>query len=220
VDQLVFGECRFDPEARELRRGSHRVDLSARTLDLLAILLEARPRALSRAELHDRLWPDTYVSETSLPHLVGELRKALGDDPREPRYVRTIHRFGYAFCGEAREDGRDDVPSPSGARLRHGRYEVALLDGENIIGRDPEAVVTVTSDRASRRHARIVVGDGRSVLEDLGSKNGTLLNGQPVDGSAPLHDGDEILIGRQAFVYCAAPSADTTRTDETGTVTR
>jgi DNA-binding winged helix-turn-helix (wHTH) protein len=213
---VVFGECRFDPEARELRRGDRRVELSARAVELLLALLGARPRALPRAELHDRLWPDAYVSETSLPHLVAELRKALGDDPREPRYVRTIHRFGYAFCGEAREDGRSDVRPPSGARLRHGRYEVALLEGENIIGRDPEAVVTVTSDRASRRHARIVIGDGHAVLEDLGSKNGTLLNGQPLDSSVPLHDGDEILIGRQAFVYCAAPSADTTRTDKTG----
>jgi DNA-binding winged helix-turn-helix (wHTH) protein len=61
------------------------------------------------------------VSETSLPHLVTELRKALGDDPREPRYVRTIHRFGYAFCGEAREaGGRGEVRVMSGALLRHG----------------------------------------------------------------------------------------------------
>jgi DNA-binding winged helix-turn-helix (wHTH) protein len=208
----------FDPEARELRRGDRRVELSARTVELLLALLEAAPRALSRAELHDRLWPETYVSQTSLPHLVTELRKALGDDPREPRYVRTIHRFGYAFCGEARHAGkRGELRVVSGALLRHGGYEVALLDGENLIGRDPEAVVTVISDRASRRHARIVMDDGSAVLEDLGSKNGTLLNGQPVDGSMPLHDGDEILIGRQAFVYGAAPSADTTRTDKTGT---
>jgi DNA-binding winged helix-turn-helix (wHTH) protein len=214
---VVFGECMFDPEARELRRDDRRIELSARTVELLLALLDARPRALSRAELHDRLWPETYVSETSLPHLVGELRKALGDDPREPRYVRTIHRFGYAFCGEARLAGdRDQVRVVSGALLRHGRYEVALLEGENIIGRDPEAVVTVISDRASRRHARIVIEDGRTVLEDLGSKNGTLLNGHPVDGSMPLQDGDEILIGRQAFVFCEAPSASTTRTDKTG----
>jgi DNA-binding winged helix-turn-helix (wHTH) protein len=216
VGWVVFGECMFDPEARELRRGDRRVVLSARTQELLLALLEVRPRALTRAELHDRLWPETYVSGTSLPHLVGELRKALGDDPREPHYVRTIHRFGYAFCGEAREEGRGDARPQAGARLRHGRYEVALLVGENMIGRDPEALVTVTSDRASRRHARIVIGEGLSVLEDLGSKNGTLLNGRPVAGSVPLHDGDEILIGRQAFVYCAAPSADTTRTDTTG----
>jgi len=214
---VVFGECMFDPEARELRRSDRHIILSVRKLELLQALLEARPRALSRAELHDRLWPETYVSETSLPHLVGELRKALGDDPREPRYVRTIHRFGYAFCGEAREAGKGaDVRVVSGALIRHGRYEVALLEGENLIGRDSEAVVTTISDRASRRHARIVIEDGRSVLEDLGSKNGTLLNGQPVDGSMLLHDGDEILIGRQAFVYCAAPSAGKTRTDRTG----
>jgi pSer/pThr/pTyr-binding forkhead associated (FHA) protein len=148
---------------------------------------------------------------------VGELRKALGDDPREPRYVRTIHRFGYAFCGEARRPGdRGEVRVLSGATLRHGRYEVALLEGENLIGRDPEAVVTVISHRASRRHARIVITEGRAALEDLGSKNGTLLNGQPVDGSMPLHEGDDILIGRQAFVCSEAPSADTTRTDKTG----
>jgi pSer/pThr/pTyr-binding forkhead associated (FHA) protein len=149
--------------------------------------------------------------------VLAELRKALGDDPRERRYVRTIHRFGYAFCREARlTRERAEVRVVSGALLRHGRYEVALLKGENLIGRDPGAVVTVISDWASRCHARIVMSDGRAVLEDLRSKNGTLLNGQPVDVSIPLHEGDEILIGRQAFVYCEAPSADTTLTEKTG----
>jgi len=57
----------------------------------------------ARAETHDRLWPGTFVSEASLRQVVMELRRALGDDPREPRCVRTVRRFGYAFTGEARE---------------------------------------------------------------------------------------------------------------------
>ena len=103
--RIQFGDCVVDPLARELRRGGRRVELSARTYELLLLLLEAHPRPLSRAELHDRLWPETCVSATGLPHLVGRLRRALGDDSREPRYVRTHHGFGYGFCGTPSRGG-------------------------------------------------------------------------------------------------------------------
>jgi DNA-binding winged helix-turn-helix (wHTH) protein len=213
--KVVFGDCAFDPAARELRRQERRVDLPPRMMELLLALLEARPRALSRAELHDRLWPDTCVSSTSLHNVVAELRKAIGDDPREPLYVRTIHRYGYAFCGQVRQP-EGEPPAVTCCSLRHGPQELPLYEGENLIGRTPEAVVRIASDRASRRHARIVVGEGHAVLEDLGSKNGTLLNGRLVEGSLPLQDGDEILMGRQAFVFGVGSSANTTKTDRTG----
>ncbi len=73
-------------------------------------LLARRPHACRKQELHDRLWPDSFVSEATLASLVAEIRTALRDKARKPRFVRTVHGFGYAFCGEVRED-----PSPGGA---------------------------------------------------------------------------------------------------------
>jgi hypothetical protein len=115
---IDFGDCTFDPEARELLRAARRVDLAPKALELLQALLEARPRALSKAELRDRLWPDTFVSDTS-----------------------------------------------------------------------------------------------RAVLEDLGSKNGTFLNGRRVEGSVRLTEADRIVVGREVLVLRQGPSPGTTETD-------
>jgi len=126
-----FGEFAFDPEARELRRSGQRVELAPKALGLLQALLEARPRALSKAELRDRLWPDTFVSDTSLAQTVLELRKALDDSPRDPRYVRTIHRFGYAFCGPppTRPESEASAPPVSRFAVLQGPREVPLYEG-------------------------------------------------------------------------------------------
>lgn len=96
-----FGDFFYDERAWELRRGAETVTVSPKAFQLLAALLEVCPRALSRQELQNRLWPDTHVTHTSLPRVVNELRQALGDDPREPRYVRTVHGHGYAFKNQA-----------------------------------------------------------------------------------------------------------------------
>lgn len=213
---ISFGDCTFDPRARELRRAGRRIELPPRPLELLQALLAARPRALSKAELHDLLWPDTFVSDTSLAQVVTELRKALGDNPRDPRYVRTIHRFGYAFCGPepaAPADPERDASRPSPFSVLQAAREIPLRDGENLLGRVPEAVVRLGSEKASRRHARIVVNGGAAVLEDLGSKNGTSLNGHRVEGPRPLAGGDRIVVGREVLVFCVGPLAGTTETD-------
>jgi DNA-binding winged helix-turn-helix (wHTH) protein len=213
--RLLFGECVFDPDARELRRAGRRGEMSPKATELLVALLEARPRAVSRAAIHDRLWPKAFVSEASLRQVVMELRRALGDDPREPSLIRTVRRYGYAFSGEAREDVAVLPPGPSRpsrCSLLRGTRELLLYEGENLLGREPEAVVRLVSEKASRRHARIVVDGPRAVLEDLGSKNGTRVNGTRVRGSVALESGDRIEIGRELFVF-GRSAAGTTETD-------
>src|SRR5512143_1476268 len=103
--RVRFGEFVLDGEARELTRSGERVAVSTKGLSLLAALIESRPRVLSRAELQDRLWPDSAVGYTSLPAVVRELRRLLGDRPGSPRFLRTVRGFGYSFCGRAEEAG-------------------------------------------------------------------------------------------------------------------
>ena len=95
--RVRFGECVFDSEARELTRRGAAVQLSPKAFQLLSLLLERRPKAISRAELHDLIWPKAFVAYTSLPRLVTEVRHAIGDLSRPARFVRTVHGFGYAF---------------------------------------------------------------------------------------------------------------------------
>jgi DNA-binding winged helix-turn-helix (wHTH) protein len=209
-----FGTFVFDEPGREMRSGGRRVPLSPQAFELLAALLGERPRALSKAELHDRLWPDTFVGGTSLPRVVGEVRRALGEGPGEARFVRTVHRFGYAFCGDAVECGSAPGPAGGGAQetgraLMWGDRIVPLAAGENVVGRDPEAVLTIPSGLVSRRHASIVLAGERATLRDLGSRNGTSCGGRRVTGEVELTDGDEIRIGPARLVFCAAGTGST-----------
>jgi len=211
-----FGRFVFDEEGRELRAGGRPVPLSPKAFELLALLLRARPRALSKAELRDRLWPDTFVGETSLPRVVGEVRRALGERTEGGSYVRTVQRFGYAFAGavsdEAGRAGTDQsASSPFRCALLWGQRMLPLAEGENLIGRGAECALKIPSSLVSRQHARILVSGEQASLQDLDSKNGTLLAGRPVRETVPLADGDELRIGPALLVFCTA-GAGSTRT--------
>ena len=117
--EATFGPFVFDDATRQLRRGRELVHLSPKAFELLAILVSRRPLAVSKADLHLHLWPDTFVSDSSLAVLVAELRKALGDSAEQPTYIRTVPRFGYAFlvepAAEASAGGADgQLPSGDG----------------------------------------------------------------------------------------------------------
>ena len=86
-----------------------------------------------------------------------------------------------------------------------------LLDGPNVIGRAPDATITYDVAGVSRHHARIVVSRDGVTLEDLGSKNGTYLQGKRIT-SAPLSDGDEIQIGKVRLIFRFQPPSDATET--------
>jgi DNA-binding winged helix-turn-helix (wHTH) protein len=209
-----FGRFVFDESRRELTAGGRTVPLSPKAFELLAVLLDERPRAFSKAELRDRLWPGTFVGETSLPRVVGEIRRALCERPGEARLVRTVHRFGYAFSGDAIDGATRSGPAPSdgqetGRALMWGDRVVPLAAGENVVGRDPEAALTIPSSLVSRRHACIVVTAERATLQDLGSKNGTICRERRVTGEVELADGDEIRIGPARLVFCAAGGEST-----------
>jgi DNA-binding winged helix-turn-helix (wHTH) protein len=198
--RVHFDEFILDLDSRELLRGGRRVHLSPKAFQLLAELVASRPRALAKADLQRRLWPRTFVAEANVANLAGEVRAALGDPPRHPRFVRTVHRYGYAFCGEAREEGGATPqvePSPAGSRYRliwtGGR--VTLTEGEYVLGRGKELEVYLDAPSVSRRHARLRLAPGGSTLEDLGSKNGTFVKGQRLSAPAHLADGDEIRLG-------------------------
>ena len=91
--QICFEECQFDDEARRLWRKGEPVHLTPKAFELLRLLIESRPRALSKDELRGELWPDVVVDEANLKNLVAEIRAALGP----VNVIRTVHRYGYAF---------------------------------------------------------------------------------------------------------------------------
>ena len=192
--QVTFGDYCLDLGTRQLLHGRTEVSLSPKAFDLLHVLVDNRTRAVSKAELHDRLWSGTFVTDANLTVLVAELRSALHDRPGAPKFVRTVRGFGYAFCAQI--SGAVDVPASRRTCwiVSSGR-EIALHDGDNIIGRDPDATVRLDLPSVSRRHARIVVSSKGAVVEDLGSKNGTFLRKSRITGAARLADLDELQVG-------------------------
>jgi DNA-binding winged helix-turn-helix (wHTH) protein len=207
-----FADFAVDLGSRQLLHGAEEAHLGPKAFELLEALLTNRPRALSKAQLQQRLWPRTFVSESNLTSLVTELRTALGDKARRPRFVRTVYGFGYAFCGMATEVP-DAVPprARSGVRLRLflEDREIALREGENVLGRVDEGIIWFESPTVSRRHARILVSGAAATLEDLGSKNGTFLGGRRLDSPSPVSDGDEIRLGRVRMTFRVLPPVST-----------
>ena len=201
--RLQFRDCTLDLETRELLRSGRPIHVEPKALRLLELLVRARPRALSKKELQDELWPETFVSEHNLIRLVFNVRKLIGDEARNPTYIRTVHGFGYAFSGDATElPGRGLRPEPGvEGHLVWGEKEIALVAGENVLGRDPGVGVWIDRNSVSRRHARILLSGATATLEDLGSKNGTLLRGRRIRKAAPLENGDEIQIGSARLVF-------------------
>ena len=211
-----FGPYVLDLESRQLLHGDDIVHLSPKALDLLGILVSARPKALSKSDLQERLWPATFVVEKNLANLVSEIRNALGDDPSNPRFIRTVHRFGYAFRDTV-SHGEGGQPVSRGSevffRLKWANGRVTLAEGEHLIGRDPDAEIFLNSAGVSRRHARIGIATGRATIEDLGSKNGTFVGDQRVEGPRSLGDGDIIGVGSVKLTLRVFQTPSSTKTE-------
>jgi Tol biopolymer transport system component/DNA-binding winged helix-turn-helix (wHTH) protein len=115
---LSFGDFELDQERRQLLRAGRPVSLEPKAYELLSLLLERRPRALSRAQIRDVVWRGVFITESTLGVAVNGIRQALDDDARQPRFIRTVHGFGYAFCGEVREDVAASPPARPGLIAR------------------------------------------------------------------------------------------------------
>jgi DNA-binding winged helix-turn-helix (wHTH) protein len=213
---LQFGEFRLDARSRELCRRGAPVHISPKAFDLLAYLLAERPRALSKDELLEHIWPNTFISEATLTSVIAEIREVLVDRARQPRFVRTVHRFGYAFCGAVTCPSDARAPRRSVCFLLGESGELVLNEGENIVGRAAPDTIAVNGATVSRRHARIVVTGDEATVEDLGSKNGTCLGGERLTGPARICDGDRLLIGAVPLVFRVQRPAESTLTRPAG----
>jgi len=216
IGKARFGEFFLDVDLRQLRGPSGDLHLSPKAFDLLALLVANRTRVLSKVELQEQLWPETFVIETNLASLIAEIREALSDDAKNPRFIRTAHRIGYAFCGTV----TDEASTLPGTRanlslcwlLKDGR-RIPLSSGENILGRDLEGIIDIDSPSVSRRHARIRVLEHDATIEDLDSKNGTYVRGERVSAApVPLSDGDELRIGSVSLRFRQQTTSGSTMT--------
>ena len=195
-----LGDVILDSSTRQLLRGDEELKLSPKAFDFLALLISERPRVVTKTELHQRLWAGVFVSDASVAMVASEARAALGESARAPRRIRTSHGHGYAFQGDVAASTQDSL-SATIHWLLIGERVAPLREGDNIVGRDPGVDVWIDSPNVSRRHARLRVAGRTVTVEDLGSKNGTLIRNTPVHAAVSVADGDTLQFGSTLSVY-------------------
>jgi DNA-binding winged helix-turn-helix (wHTH) protein len=195
-----FGDFTFDRTSHQLLQKETSIHLSRKAHKLLELLLEASPRLVSKKEIAASLWPGTFVADSSLPAIVNELRRALGEDSGHPGYIRTVYKAGYAFNGGVEREGSDAVEAavtavPFEAVLLQESHSHDLHEGENIVGRSRPADVVLRDSSVSRRHAMITIRHEEFWIEDLGSTNGTFVNGRQIAKSQRVESGFVLTFG-------------------------
>jgi DNA-binding winged helix-turn-helix (wHTH) protein len=111
--RYVFADFVLSPSRRLLLRSGREVSLIPRYFDLLVLLVERRSQAVHRREIFDAVWSDVVVSDGALSQAVRTLRRALGDDTREPLFIRTVSRHGYRFVFPDVTAQPDEGPLPA-----------------------------------------------------------------------------------------------------------
>ena len=106
-----FDDFEVDPEAWRLNRAGKEIHLDPVVLKLLVYLIASRGRLVTRQELMDTVWGDTVISESALTKAVARLRKALGDNSADHRYLETVRSQGYRFVAPVEEFDRPDGPA-------------------------------------------------------------------------------------------------------------
>jgi DNA-binding winged helix-turn-helix (wHTH) protein len=178
----AFGPFALDLDNRSLRRGGREVPLTPKSWAVLRHLLERRGKLVRKDELLQAVWPDTIVVDAVLKVAVLEIRKALGDDPKAPLYIETLHRRGYRFRAEdaalptlsaapppAPLAGRDaELQRLRGAwdRALSGQRTLVLITGEAGIGKTALVEHFVAAGTAAAAGALVARGQS---LEQFGA---------------------------------------------------
>lgn len=203
--KVRFGPFTLDSGARQLLKGRDSVHLSPKAFDVLEILVARRPNVVSKEVLLDEVWPGKVVEEANLAMAVGEVRKAVGDDSKSPALLMTISRRGYRFAAEVEDLA---APTPVDAKGLYPRWwltwhdtALPLREGDNIVGRHPASAIWINAASVSRSHAKITVSAAGVTIVDLGSRNGTSVDGRQLDGPHPLLDGSEVTFGSERATF-------------------
>ena len=194
---------------RILRDGEER-PLSRKAFDLLVVLVDQRPKVVSKDKLIQKIWADTFVADANLAILIGDVRAALGDNAKEPRMIKTHHRVGYSFAADVTEvsaaaHAEDGPPSlwllPTGA---------SCCSRAELRSAATPAATSSSTTRASREHAVLTVTDGQLTVADR--DNGTRVDGRKLTDTSVVRSGQRITFGTVEATVLGRSDADSTMT--------
>lgn len=219
----------LDLNAYVLRAKGEAVRLEKIPMEVLILLVQKAGAMVGRSDIAARVWgPGVFVEhEAAINTAVRKIRQVLGDDAAAPRFVQTVVGKGYRFIAAVETltagPGSSRSAADSGCpryTVRLGRQEFVLPSGETVLGRDPSAGVHVDHPSVSRRHARLSIEAGRARLQDLGSRNGTFLDGLRLDEATEILADAIIGLGPVTLVFSVLRAPASTQSMSGGDMQR
>ncbi|MEX0782205.1 MAG: winged helix-turn-helix domain-containing protein [Dehalococcoidia bacterium] len=157
-----FDHFELDVAAFELRSGGQPIAMEPQVFEVLALLVQHHDRVVTKDEILDAVWPERYVTEAALNSRVMSARKALGDDGRTQRYIKTVHGRGYRFVGEvglaAESPDREQTPVTQALTTQTSWHHALPAPSTTFIGRETEL----------SRLAELLVAGGRPLVTVVG----------------------------------------------------
>ena len=150
-----FGDCMFDLARQELRRADAVIRVEPQALRVLCYLFEHRDRVVSRDELIEQCWRESYVSDASLSSCLRRVRQAIGQRRETPILIETVHRRGYRFVAEVTELAEPAPATPETEALSAVEREDATEPEEPPLAPDP-ALRPEPAARTERRHLTVL----------------------------------------------------------------
>lgn len=217
-----------EPQLNRVSNGEVSVRIEPKTMEVLLCLAGHAGEVVSRRDLVDAVWTVEFITESTVNHAVADLRKALDDDAREPRFIETIPKRGYRLLISPGGHPQKEFPARRPAAHRGplaviidqevslgkragsgsiGHFlflaetRIPLRGNPVVFGRGEDADIQILVPEVSRRHARMEFEPLTTAIEDLGSKNGTLINNTPIVNRHELRSGDTIGIGPTTMIY-------------------
>jgi len=205
---FAFESFELDERSGELTANGTRVAVAPKVFELLSYLVRNANRLLSRDELLGALWPDAHVTDASLARAVTGARAALRGGGAE-KSIETVPRRGYRFVAAVAE--RTAAPAkPSRFALLTPTGAARLREGAMLLGRSGGVDVAIDDGTVSRVHARLTLDGHDAAIEDLGSKNGTFVNGARIGERLRVAHGDRITLGSVDLVLVESDDESTT----------
>ncbi len=146
---FLFDDIRVEPATFRAFKAGQGIQLEPKAFRLLIFLIENRDRVIEKEEILNTVWSGTYVTENALTREIGKLRKVLGDDPKAPKYIQTVHTLGYRFIAGLNEASNEE--SPVSAQAQYGE---AVAQPERVLaGETPTAVAAIPAENSTAKRA-------------------------------------------------------------------
>jgi Tol biopolymer transport system component/DNA-binding winged helix-turn-helix (wHTH) protein len=127
-----FGDFRLDAREKILARRGEPLEIAPKAFELLSFFVENPGRLLSKDELMDKIWADSFVEESNLTFNIRQLRVILGDDAHDPKYIKTVRRHGYRFIADVRKTAPETVPQHLEKPASAAELNMDAPDGNRI----------------------------------------------------------------------------------------